>query len=108
MVGGHTLDTLTYFSVVKREIVCFALTMVALYDLDVKAADVLNDYMMASNKEKMWTVLAPEFGDNAGKYAIIFRALDSLKSVGASFRAHLAQYMQEWGYQSCDATLMCG
>ena len=50
VVGGHTLDTLTYFSVVKREIVCFALTMVALYDLDVKAADVLNDYMMASNK----------------------------------------------------------
>ena len=59
--------------------------------LEVRVADVLNAYVMAPNRKKMWRVSSPEFGDNAGKSAIIVRVLYSLKSVGASFRAHLAQ-----------------
>ena len=55
----HTLDTITYSSVVNRETVCIALTMVALHDLEIKAADVLNAYVMAPNCEKIWTVLGP-------------------------------------------------
>ena len=35
------------------------------------AADILNAYAMAPNHEKIWTVLGPEFGDDAGKSAII-------------------------------------
>ena len=58
---------------------------------------------MAPNREKILTVLGPEFGGNAGKYAIIVRALYSLKNAHASFRAHLAQFMHESGYQYCDA-----
>ena len=73
--------------------------MTALHDLEVKAADILNAYM-APNQEKIGTVLGPNFGDNV---AITVRALYSLKSAGASFRAHLAQCMQELGYQSCNA-----
>ena len=34
--------------------------------------------------------LNPEFGDDAGKLAIIIRALNRLKITGASFRALLA------------------
>ena len=34
--------------------------------------------------------------------AIIVRALYGLKSAGALFRANLAQYIWELGYQSCD------
>ena len=45
----------------------FIVLMMMLDDLEVKAADVLN--------EKMWTVLGPEFGDDAGKCAFIVRAL---------------------------------
>ena len=56
----HTPDTITYSSVVMRETVCIALTMVALHDLEVKAADVLNAYVMEPNHEKIWTVLSPE------------------------------------------------
>ena len=37
------------------------------HDLDVKAADVLNAYVTAPNREKIWTVLGPEFGDNASE-----------------------------------------
>ena len=45
---------------------------------------------MAPNHEKIWTVLGPEFGDNAGKSAVIVRALYGLKSAVASFLAYLA------------------
>ena len=77
--------------------------MAALQDLDVKAANILNAYVMAPNHEKLWTVFCPEFGDDAGKLAIIVRALYGLKGAGASFRAHLAQCMWELGYSSCHA-----
>ena len=58
---------------------------------------------MAPNRENIWTVFGPEFENNAGRSAIVVRDLYSLKSTGASFRSHLAQCMQEMGYQSCHA-----
>ena len=108
LAGGymtHTLDTMIYFSVVTRETVHIALTMSALHNLEFKAADVLNAYVMAPIQENIWTVLGPEFGDDGGKSAIIVRAIYGLKSADASFREHHAQYMQKLGYQSCDADL---
>ena len=45
----HTPDTITYSSLVTRETVCIAITMVVLYDLEFKAVDVLNNYVMAPN-----------------------------------------------------------
>ena len=62
----HTLDVITYISVVTRETVHITLTMAALHYLEVKAADMLNGYVMAPNREKIWTLLGPEFGDDAG------------------------------------------
>jgi hypothetical protein len=53
--------------------------------------------------EKVWTVLRPEFGIDAGKSAIIVRALYGLKSTGAAFCAHLASFMRQMGYTSCKA-----
>ena len=84
---------ITYDSVVMREIVHITLTMVVLHDLEVKAACILNANVMALNREKIQTVQGPEFVDDAGKSAIIVRALYSLKSADALFRALLAQYM---------------
>ena len=81
----HTPDVITYSS-----------------DYEVKAAGVLKTYVRAPNKEKIRTVLGPVFKENAGKSAIIVRALYSLKSEVASFRAHLAQCMQESENQFCD------
>ena len=92
---NHTPDTITYSSVVTRETVPIALTMVALHDLEVKTADVLNSYMTAPNVEKIWMVLGPEFGYDAHKSALITRTLYGLNCASASFRAHLAQGMRE-------------
>jgi hypothetical protein len=62
-----------------------ALTLVALNDLEVKVGDVLNAYITAPITERVWTVLGPEFGQDAGKSAMIVRALYGLKSAGAAF-----------------------
>lgn len=104
VAGGHTVSapaTLTYASVVSRETVRIALTLAALNDLEVKASDIQNAYLTAPCSEKVWLKAGTEFGPNAGKRAIIVRALYGLKSAGSSFRNHLADCMKTLGYKSC-------
>lgn len=107
VAGGHmtevTSATMTYASVVSRESVRIALTLAALNDLEVKTADIENAYLTAPIGEKIWCTLGPEFGEDAGKRAIIVRALYGLKSAGASFRNHLADCMRHLGWESCKA-----
>ena len=104
----HTSDKITYSNVVTRETGHIALTMVVLCDLEVKAADVLNAYVTAPNHKKIWTVLGPEFGDDADKSAVIVRALDGLNSVDASFWTHLAQCIGNWGIVLVMQAMTCG
>ena len=88
MAGDHltkTPATITYASVVSRETVHLALTFASLNDLEVKVGDVLNAYITAPVKEKVWTILGPEFGHDSGKSAVIVCALYGLKSAGAAF-----------------------
>jgi hypothetical protein len=88
VAGGHQTKapgTITYASMVSRETVRLALIIVSLNNLEVKVGDVLNTYIIVPIKEKVWTVLGPEFGHDAGKSAIITRALYRLKSAGVAF-----------------------
>jgi hypothetical protein len=99
--GGHMTKapvTITYASVVSGETVHIALLMAALNDLNVKVGDVLNTYITAPITKKVWTILGPEFGINAGKSAIIVRILYGLKSAGAAFCTHLASFRHQMGY----------
>ena len=94
VAGGHMTETpatMTYASVVSRETVRLALKLAALNDLEVKCSDVMNAYITAPIEEKIWTTLGHEFGQDAGKRALIVRALYGLKSAGAAFRKHLWQ-----------------
>ena len=84
-------DNMTQMLDVITKSLCIALMMAGLHDLEVKAADVLNAYVMACNGEKIWMVLGPEFWDNTGKSAIIVRALYKLQNASASFMECLAQ-----------------
>ncbi len=88
---------------VLRETIRIALTIAALNDLEIKAADILNAYISAPIKEKVWCALGPGFGPDTGKCAIIVRTLYGLKSTGAAFPAHLEDCMQHLGYRSCPA-----
>jgi hypothetical protein len=88
VAGGHLTKapaTITYASVVSHETVHLALTFVSLNDLEVKVGNVLNAYITAPVKEKVWTILGPECGLDSGKSAVIVRALYGLKSAGAAF-----------------------
>jgi hypothetical protein len=77
--------------------------MAALHDLDVKAADVENAYLTAPTSEKVWTICVPDFGRDAGKKAIICRAIYGLKGSGASCRNHISDCMRHLRYESCRA-----
>jgi hypothetical protein len=92
---------MTYASVVSRESVRIALTLAALNHLDVTMGNIENAYLSAPITEKVWTVLGTEFGDDAGKRALIARALYGLKSAGAAFRNHLASCMDHLGWKPC-------
>ena len=45
--------------------------------------------------------VCPKFGSDAGKIAIVMRALYGFKSAGASFRNHLADCMMHLGFTPC-------
>ena len=96
-----TSASVTYASAVSRETVRMALMLAALNDLDVQCGDVMNAHITAPVREKIWTILGPEHGEDEGKKAIIVRALYGLKSSGAAFRAHLCECMEALGYKSC-------
>jgi hypothetical protein len=106
VAGGHQTEapaTITYSSVISRETVRIAPTVAALSDLEAKVSDVENACITAPVAEKVWTVCGPEFRPDAGKRAIIVKALYSLKTAGATFQAHLASFMRQMGYTSCKA-----
>ncbi len=50
-------------------------TIAALNGLELLGADVQNAYINAQTKEKVYTMAGLEFGSNAGRPAIIVRAL---------------------------------
>ena len=106
VAGGHVTKapaSITYASMVTHKTVHIALMITALNDLEVKLGDVLNTYLTATTTEKIWMILGPEWGGDAGKGAILVRALYGLKSVGASFQSYLANCMRDLGYTSCKA-----
>jgi hypothetical protein len=104
VAGGHVTQPaaiLTYASVVTRESVRIALLIAALNDMSVLGADISNAYLTAPTTEKVWTVLGAEWGSDAGKCAIIVRALYGLKTSGAAYRNHFTSYLCSLGFTSC-------
>jgi hypothetical protein len=63
--------------------------------------DIENAYLTAPITEKVCTVIGPEFGEDAGKRALIDRLLYGLKSAGSAFRNHLESCMDHLGCKPC-------
>ena len=110
VAGGHRHKNVpsyeTYSSVVSRDSVRIVLTLAALNNLNVLAADVGNAYLNAPNKERVHITCGPElFGPEAeGRTAIVVRALYGLKSAGNAWRHHFSTYIRnELGYASTKA-----
>ena len=97
----ETPATMTHVRVVSSETVRLDLVIYAFNDLEVKCRDVMNDYNTTPIEEKVWTTLGLEFGNDAGKWALIVRTLYGLKSFGAAFCSQLGRFMQIIGYEHC-------
>jgi hypothetical protein len=80
-----------------------ALTLADVNYFDVNMAYIENDYLTTPLTEKVWTVLGPELGYDAGKRALIVRALYGMNSAGAAFRNHLAACMNHLEWNPCRA-----
>ena len=93
-----TPNTLTYSSVVSRDSVRVALTIMARNELSVMVCDIQNAYLTTECREKIWTRAGPEFGSENGSIMIVKKALYGLKGSGAAFRAHLAEKLHDIGF----------
>ena len=102
VADGHKTDppsSVTYSSVVSRDSVRLCLLIAALNDIDIKAADVENAYLLAPCREKICIIAGAEFGELKGRTLIVNKALYGLKSSGASFRSFLAQRLDEMNFK---------
>ena len=73
--------------------------------VDMWATYVLNAYISKPCREKIWTTLGKEFGDDCSLKAIIVQSFDGWKSSGAAFREHLAMCLHKMGYHLCPTDL---
>jgi hypothetical protein len=92
----------TYSSVVFRDSVRIFFTLAAsLNDVDVLACDVQNAYLNAPTNEKNYIIAEKEFGPDAGRRALIVRALYGMTTRGARYRAHCAQVLRDMRFVPC-------
>ena len=75
----------------------------SLNGLEVLQADVEGAYLNAKSTEKLFTVCGPEFGEFAGRCAIIRRALYGTKSAAASWRAAISKVIEGLSFEMCRA-----
>jgi hypothetical protein len=79
--------------VVSRESVCVALTLATFNDLQILSADIQGAYLNAPCCEKVYVKCRPEFGEFEGQIGLIRMALYGLLSLGAAWRATLAEVL---------------
>ena len=94
----------TFASVVSRDSVWLALLYMALNDLDILSADVAAAYLNAPTGEKVYFRCSVEFGNLAGHYAVLAKALYGLKTSAAAWQNRLAHILeQKMGFTPCRA-----
>ena len=72
------LVTIMYASLVSRGTVRLDLMIATLNHLEEKSGNILNAYVGTSHKI-VWITLGPELGRDAGRTAVIVRALYGIK-----------------------------
>ena len=102
VAGGHTTDSpelLTYYRVVSRYSVRIAFTIAALNNIDIWARDIGNADLNEKFRDKIWTKIVTDFGNDKEKFMIVVRTLNGLKSSGAVWRAMIAKTLLDLGYK---------
>eukprot|EP00957_Ditylum_brightwellii_P044368 3366561-Ditylum_brightwellii.AAC.1 len=71
--------------------------------MKILAADISSAYLMVDIKEMLYSRLGPEFGDWAGKLAIIRKALYGLIGSCTQFHCHLCAELKKIGFKPSKA-----
>ena len=104
LVGGGHMTTsppsIAFLLVVARDSVRIAFTIAALNELDILACDIQNVYLTSLFREKIWTFVGPEFGEEEGTLMLVKVSLYGLKSSGAAFLPKLSGVLRDIGYLS--------
>jgi hypothetical protein len=106
VAGGHLtgLPTeSTYSGVISLRGMRLLTFVSELNGLNLWAADVGNAYLEALTTEKLCIKAGPEFGDLAGKYLIIYKALYGLKTSGKRWYERLIDVLTAEGWVPCIA-----
>ena len=107
VTGGHQMDPpkeSVYSSVISKDSVRIILTIAALNDLDILAADMQNAYLNAPTKEKVYTMAGLKFGPSRVSLpVIIIHALYGLKSSGAWWHDHMVKTLREANFECSKA-----
>jgi hypothetical protein len=95
--------SMIYSSVAQKDSVRIAFLLSALNDIPLLSCDVMNAYLNAPCREKIWFVGGKETGDGFGKVCIVTRALYGLKSSSAAWRTEFAKALDSMEFQSTKA-----
>ena len=101
VAGGHMTDPPSeeaYSSVVSIKGMRMCILLAELNKLKIMAGDVGNAYLEAKTKEKIYVIAGPEFGELQGTIMLMNKALYGLKTSGARYREHFADYLRDKGW----------
>ena len=94
--GGHLTDPSKdnpYSGICNIRHIRICIFLAELNGLLMCACDVGNAYLEAMTREQLYIVAGPEFGELEGHTLIIVKALYGLRSSGARWPEHLADYL---------------
>ena len=102
LVAGGNRATPTkedvYSGVVSIDTVRLGFLLADMNGLQTCAADIGNAFLYGSNREKVYIVAGPEFGDIAGEKLYIDKSLYGLRSASARFHEHLAAKLRKMNF----------
>ena len=101
VAGGHMTKAThedAFSSVVSLKGMRFCIFIAELNALDILAGDIGNAYLEALTREKIYFIAGPEFGELEGTIMIVVKALYGLKTLGARYREHFADYLLNDGW----------
>ena len=101
VAGGHMTPVpleSVYSSVVSLRGIRLLAFIAENNGMDLWATDIGNAYLESYTKEKVYIKAGPEFGDRAGHFLVIAKALYGLKSSGLRWHERLADVLRAEGY----------
>ena len=87
-----------YSSVVSLKGMRMCIFIAELNDLDIMVGDIGNAYLEAYTKEKIYFIAGPEFGELEGTIMLVSKAIYGLKTSGARYCKHFADFLLKRGW----------